>query len=99
MINDVHDRERLATDIASDLVFSVDLHNNFGGLFHQPIRALRTLVVISFAAKFTEKLGAIAVAAFHWIIYNLMAFAAEEVFIQSVDWRIAQPEHIKALLL
>jgi hypothetical protein len=41
---------RIAAYIACYLIFRIHFQNNLGWLFHKPICAGRTLVIISFAA-------------------------------------------------
>ena len=56
---DLLDRERLATHVARDLVLLVYFHDDLGGLLHQAIHALWTLVVVSLTALLAEQLTAV----------------------------------------
>ena len=89
---------RFTAYTTSYLIFVINFHNNFTRLLHETVFAPRALIVVSPAAVLAEKLAALLVLALERLIYDFVTDTAQKVFVQLVNWWVAQSQHIETLL-
>ena len=96
MRDDLSNQKWLAADVARNLVFAVYLHDQLGWVLHESVGAGRALVVVSLAAVGAKHQSTVWVLAFFRVVHYLLARATEEVFVELIDRRVAEPDNIEA---